>query len=322
MRLVLILVLATLAIATMPAANAHAADAAGQQSSCIQRPPATAVNSAGLAITFADGETMTFCIEFSEDTITGAELLQRSGLAVVTAGSGGLGAAVCSIDGQGCNDPGDCFCACTGGSCAYWAYFRYHDGAWQYSPIGAGTRTISNGDADAWVWGSGVTPPGASGELCADPTPTASPLPSPTPRPSATPRPSSTPVTPESSPTAAGTVAPTSTNSPMAASPTAAIAPASVPTSAVLAAGRTPPPGRPMATTTPQPGPTDAASAKPSPRPMTGAIRVSDEEGERNLAGNQNGGNWSWRSTVMFGGVAAMLTSLGGVLLWRRRAGS
>jgi hypothetical protein len=305
------------AVATMPA-HARAAEVLGAQSSCIQRSSAAAVNAAGLSVTFPSGEVTTFCIEFSEDTITGAELLQRSGLAVVTAGSGGLGAAVCSIDGQGCNDPGDCFCACTSSTCAYWAYFRYNSGAWQYSPTGAGTRTIANGDADAWVWGSGSTPPPASGALCADPTPTPSPLPSSTPKPSATPRPSSTPVTPQSSPTAAATSTPTSTSSPIPTPPVQAVVPTTAPTSAVLAAGRTLPATTPT-TTTPRPGPTDAASATLSPR--SGAIRISDEEGERNLAGNQNGGNWRWRSTVMFAGIAAMLVCVGGALLWRRRAG-
>ncbi len=320
MRLVLFLTLAVLAVAAMPARNVDAADVVGAHSSCVQRTTATAVNSASLAVTFGDGETVTFCIEFSEDTITGAELLQRSGLAVVTAGSGGLGAAVCSIDGQGCNDPGDCFCACTGGTCTYWAYFRYHDGGWLYSPTGAGTRTISNGDADAWVWGSGSTPPGASGVLCPSPTPTPSPLPSSTPGPSVTPRPSSTPVTPEHSPTDAATAAPTSTSSPPPAPAAQTIAPTSLPTSAVLAAGRTPPSSA-TATTKRQPRQTAAVSATQSPRARTGAIRISEHEGDRNLAGSQNGGTWSWRSTATFGGVAAVLVCLGGALVWRRRAG-
>ena len=47
-----------------------------------------AVNHARLIVTFDDGTTLTFCIEFSEEAITGAELLRRSGSSVVTANSG------------------------------------------------------------------------------------------------------------------------------------------------------------------------------------------------------------------------------------------
>ena len=70
---------------------------------CAVRSVAGATNQAGLVVKFGDGRTLTYCIEFTEDSITGIELLQRSGLTVVTSNSGGLGAAVCSIDGEGCN---------------------------------------------------------------------------------------------------------------------------------------------------------------------------------------------------------------------------
>ena len=184
----------------------------------------TGVNQAGLSVTFDDGTMLTFCIEFSEDAITGAELLRRSGLPVVTASSGGIGAAVCSIDGEGCNDPGDCFCHCKGGTCEYWAYYRYNNGAWQYSPVGAGNRTIRNGDADAWVWGSGGNPPGNIGAQCAALPPTPSAVPSIAPRPSATPRPADTPAPFQTAPTIPP-AAPTSPPSLAAPPPTQAVRP-------------------------------------------------------------------------------------------------
>ncbi len=114
---------------------------------------------AGLVITDAEGDTETSCIEFAEEEITGAELLRRSGLSVVYTGSGGFGEGVCSIDGTGCNDPGDCFCRCRGADCAYWAYFSRSEGGWRFQPVGASQRSVRDGDVDGWVWGSGSEPP-------------------------------------------------------------------------------------------------------------------------------------------------------------------
>ena len=202
---------------------------AGGDDACIRMSVAGATNEAGLKITFEDGRTVEYCIEFSEPEITGADLLFRTGLPVVTALNGGLGAAVCSIDGEGCNDPGDCFCKCRGGACAYWAYFQRKNGAWQYSPQGAGSRIIRDGDADAWVWGSGTSSPGAAVD-CADPTATPTltpPAPTPTAPPTRTPQPEptedeETPVATNTrtTPTLAAAAPPPSTAAPPQAGPT------------------------------------------------------------------------------------------------------
>ena len=172
-------------------------------SSCAPRSATgAAVNRAALVITFEDGRSQSFCIEFTEESITGLELLKRSGLPLVTSGNGGLGSAVCSINGKGCSNPGDCFCKCKGGTCAYWAYYHFTNGAWQSSPLGASAWTVRDGDADGWSWGSG----GANGSPdespdCAEPTLTPSPLPTntanadtATPVPTNTPRPTRTPA--------------------------------------------------------------------------------------------------------------------------------
>lgn len=122
---------------------------------------------AALVIVFPESRTETFCIDFTEDEVTGVELLRRSGLSVVLSGFGGLGSGVCRIDDVGCSDPGDCFCQCRGGDCAYWSYFRMEDSQWRFQSVGPSTRRLRDGDADGWVWGSGRTPPGATDELCA-----------------------------------------------------------------------------------------------------------------------------------------------------------
>lgn len=154
---------------------------------CEQAPAAgAAVHHAGLVVIFEGGRTETYCIEFSEDEINGAELLQRSGLEVVFSSGSGFGAGICRIEGTGCGDPGDCFCQCRGASCAYWSYWTLHDGTWRYQPLGASQRQVHDGDVDAWVWGNGRSPPESDGSVCrapaaspprAQPTPTVAPRP-------------------------------------------------------------------------------------------------------------------------------------------------
>ncbi len=141
-----------------------------------------ALHHAGLVVVFPDG-TDTFCIEFTEDELSGAELLQRTGLPLVLSGFGGLGSGVCRIDNVGCSDPGNCFCQCQGADCHYWTYYELDGEAWRFLPVGASQRRVQDGAVDGWVWGNGHTPPGAAsiGKLCAavrpTPAPTATPVP-------------------------------------------------------------------------------------------------------------------------------------------------
>ena len=58
----------------------------------------------------------------------------------------GEGRAVCKLRGTG-NDPPDCL----GKTAAYWRYER--NGL--YSPAGAGSVTVSDGDVEGWRWGTG-----------------------------------------------------------------------------------------------------------------------------------------------------------------------
>lgn len=116
-------------------------------------------NRAALVVAFNDGRTETSCVEFDEQSITGAELLRRSGLSVVFSSFGGLGSGVCQIDGTGCSDPSDCFCQCRGPDCAFWQYYAREGGSWQFQRVGASTRRVGHTDMDAWVWGDGDRPP-------------------------------------------------------------------------------------------------------------------------------------------------------------------
>ena len=152
---------------------------------------------AALVVRFADNSVEKRCVAFSEPSITGAELLTRSGLQIIMDHTSGIGGAVCSIAGAGCAFPTqDCFCKCQGLTCEYWAYYHWVDG-WQYSQVGAGGYTdVTDGAVEGWSWGagnfsSGVEPPVvAFDEVCAPPataTPTATATATPTATATATP---------------------------------------------------------------------------------------------------------------------------------------
>ncbi len=143
----------------------------------------------GLVVKFSDGSVFTDCIDYTGPGMTGEDVLDQSGLSLVKDFSyGGLGAAICKIEHDGCNYPRQhCFCQCSGnGPCKYWAYFylNQQEGVWVYSGMGASGHTVQAGDVEGWAWGNGevggsdVEPPLISfEELC--PAPTATPDPSP-----------------------------------------------------------------------------------------------------------------------------------------------
>ncbi len=129
-------------------------------------------NQAGLVIDDGTGEVATYCIPFDTPEISGLELLQRSGQPL-TLQSGGVGVAVCRLDGVGCPEQ-DCFCACRGGGeCIYWSYWHWQEGAWRYASAGAAQYRVRPGAVDGWRWGVGdvtaaVPPPAISFEtICA-----------------------------------------------------------------------------------------------------------------------------------------------------------
>lgn len=111
---------------------------------------------AGLVIVHGDGSVATRCITFAGESISGAELLARSGFDLSIEASS-MGATICRIDGEGCTFPGEaCFCQCQGSPCIYWSYWRLDEGEWRYSNLGAGNTVVRAGDVDGWRWGQGA----------------------------------------------------------------------------------------------------------------------------------------------------------------------
>ncbi len=139
-------------------------------------------NRAGLVVRYGDGRVVTACVSFSEPAISGEELLYRAGLEVSVQSFGGLGNAVCAINGEGCQPPGEpCFCRCQtiGEACVYWVYTHLgEDGRWHTAGRGPSTSEVHHGDVDGWAWGSEATLPALTfADICAAPaTTTVTPL--------------------------------------------------------------------------------------------------------------------------------------------------
>ncbi|MGA7732201.1 MAG: hypothetical protein WCD37_13130 [Chloroflexia bacterium] len=172
---------------------------------------------AGLVIQFPDGATQTFCLAFEGDSITGLDLLLKSGLEVKVEVQG-LGVLVCQIGPTGCDFPAQpCVCQSYGPGGAYWSYHHLKDGRWRTSAQGAGTYRVSPGDVEGWAWSGGKPPPLYTfSQLCpALQPPTALPEPATPPAPPTdTPRPTDTPLPPDPTITAVVERQPTNTRQP------------------------------------------------------------------------------------------------------------
>ena len=226
----------------------------------------------GLVVRFGDGSVFTRCVEFDEDKISGLEVLLRSGLNVIYQQSG-LGAAVCKIEDDGCDYPSEpCFCQCLGGpNCVYWSYWHLKDGAWQYSPAGAGGYFVRDGDVEGWTWGpgtggSGPEPPVIDFNSICIPSPTATPTITYTPVP---PTATQTPVPPTATRTP---VPPTHTATPVPPTHTATPVPP-IHTATPVPPTHTATPVPPTYTATPVP-PTHTATPVP-PTPTSTATLTS-----------------------------------------------
>ncbi len=260
---------------------------------------------AGLVVRHGDGRVVYRYVQFSESSISGLELLKRSGLSVVSAPYPGLGEAVCAIDGEGCPAE-DCFCKSYGSPSFYWNYYYIGgSGQWVRSNVGAASRRVSDGGVDGWSWTSG--PPGLPAtsieEIAAmfgiSRTPAASPQP--TPPPSPTPRlfPTPTPSVSHATPTTVPRVQPSpSPSATPVALPTATAAPS--PEMAPSPTVQVPPQGPGLAT---------ATLAVPSPSP-----RASPTVIPKAVSGSSG-------AYAAFGVLVGLIVALIGAIWWRSRLG-
>lgn len=116
---------------------------------------ATSLSFAGLVVRYADGELAYAYVGFPEQAINGIDLLERSGLDIVTISFGGLGQGVCSIDAHGCPAT-ECrrrVCQGPGEESPFWQYFRQSNpGEWKPLVLGASQTKVHDGDLDGWSW--------------------------------------------------------------------------------------------------------------------------------------------------------------------------
>ncbi len=129
-------------------------------------------NKAAVVVRLGEEQVTSVCVSFSEESLSGMDLLRRSGLAVETKVEG-MGSLVCSIENTGC-PADDCFCQCSGGDkCTYWSYWRYQEEVWTYARVGATQNKVNNGGIDGWSWGPGsvtdaIAPPSVTfDQVCA-----------------------------------------------------------------------------------------------------------------------------------------------------------
>lgn len=119
---------------------------------------AEGMHHAGVVVEGPDGAPRAQCVAFSEDSITGVELLRRSGAPILFQDYGAGAVTVCKIGDVGTDYPrAGCFSRCpNANSCEFWGYFRYDAAAtrWEFSDTGAGTTLVHDGDVQAWRWGS------------------------------------------------------------------------------------------------------------------------------------------------------------------------
>jgi hypothetical protein len=114
--------------------------------------PAPHLNGAGLVIKHGDGRTLYFYVQFSEPQITGAQLLERSGVSLDVTPYSGLGEAICLIDGEGCPSS-NCFCKSYANPSVYWRYQRLTSaGQWVFIQSGPDQTVVHDGDVDGWAW--------------------------------------------------------------------------------------------------------------------------------------------------------------------------
>jgi hypothetical protein len=118
------------------------------------RAHAPATHRAGLVVFSGDRSLFTDCISFTASSLTGLELLQRSGQAIQTATNPTQGTAVCKI-----GEVGDASNNCFGSMPNYWSYWDMGKNGWEYSAVGADQSQVVNGGVYAWSWGTGNPPP-------------------------------------------------------------------------------------------------------------------------------------------------------------------
>ncbi len=99
-------------------------------------------STAGIVIDHSDGERKVVTVDFPGETITGTQLLQKSGLEV-TISDTSFGPALCSLDGEG-QPESDCFGDPLG---RFWGFnILTPNDEWTFSEVGIGDAILRDSD--------------------------------------------------------------------------------------------------------------------------------------------------------------------------------
>lgn len=114
-------------------------------------------STAALIIDHSDGRRLVKLLPFPGETITGLQLLERSGLSLVTYDAG-FGIAICSIDGEG-QSSSTCFGDPFG---RFWGFNTLnHANQWESSWVGSADAIVYDGDVHGYLfaaWGTEQPP--------------------------------------------------------------------------------------------------------------------------------------------------------------------
>jgi len=93
-------------------------------------------NLAAIVIDPGNGEIQTACVDFEEDSISGFELLERSGFSYNTDQDGFLNSILEISNHEGETN--------------YWSYWKWDGRGWQFQNIGASNTVVAAGTIEAW----------------------------------------------------------------------------------------------------------------------------------------------------------------------------
>jgi hypothetical protein len=106
-------------------------------------PTLTYANQAGVVVKGQNGQEKTACVSFSQDAISGVDLLKQAGFDPVL--DNGFMVSINGEEAKSFNDPDS--------SDDYWSYWLNSNSNWQYSPVGPATKQVKDGELDGWERG-------------------------------------------------------------------------------------------------------------------------------------------------------------------------
>ena len=142
---------------------------------------ASGTHHVAVVVEHGNGTVLSRCVAFTEEQRTGEQIMQLSNIEYgMSSYGGGLGNAVCQVDGEPASYPPNCLMSTS----SYWAMFVSRAGGrWSISNAGVSSQQFSDGDALGWhyVPPTGGGPPPSPAGVCtaAAPSPAISPSPSP-----------------------------------------------------------------------------------------------------------------------------------------------